>query len=68
MPEIAKNTMEYRAIQGFEIRVAEDGKKYIEGYAIKWEELSQPLGYYYKFREKFQSGAFDDYFNAGAGH
>lgn len=65
MPEIAKNTMEYRAIQGFEIRVAEDGKKYIEGYAIKWEELSQPLGYYYKFREKFQSGAFDDYFNAG---
>lgn len=65
MPEIAKNTMEYRAIQGFEVRVADDGKKYIEGYAIKWEELSQPIGYYYKFREKFQKGAFDDYFNAG---
>lgn len=65
MPETAKNVMEYRAIQGFEIREANDGKRYIEGYAIKWEELSQPIGYYYKFREKFRSGAFDDYLNAG---
>lgn len=65
MPETSKNIMEYRAIQGFELREAEDGKKHIEGYAIKWEELSKPLGYYYKFREKFQSGAFNDYFNSG---
>ncbi|MHB8983761.1 MAG: HK97 family phage prohead protease [Carboxydocellales bacterium] len=57
--------IEHRAVRGFEIRVADDGKRYIEGYAMKWDELSVPLGYYYKFREKFQSGAFDDYFNAG---
>ncbi len=64
MPEEHK-TIEYRSIGGFEIRVTEDGKKYIEGYAIKWEELSSVLGYYYKFREKFQDGAFNDYLNAG---
>lgn len=58
-------TIEYRSINGFEIRVAEDGKRYIEGYAIKWEELSSVLGYYYKFREKFQDGAFNDYLSAG---
>lgn len=56
---------EYRSISGFEIRTAEDGKKYVEGYAIKWEQLSVPLGYYYKFREKFQEGAFDDYLSSG---
>lgn len=66
MPEAIKEMMEHRAITGFEIRVAEDGKKYIEGYAIKWEQLSVPLGYYYKFREKFQSGAFDEYLKSGA--
>jgi uncharacterized protein len=57
--------IEHRATCGFEIRVAEDGKKYIEGYAMKWNQLSQPLGYYYKFREQFKEGAFDDYLNAG---
>lgn len=64
MPEEIKG-MEYRSISKFEVRVAEDGKKYIEGYAIQWEQLSVPLGYYYKFREKFQKGAFDEYLNAG---
>jgi uncharacterized protein len=63
MPEI--KGMEFRAISKFETRVAEDGKKYIEGYAMQWEQLSSVLGYYYKFREKFQSGAFDDYLSAG---
>jgi HK97 family phage prohead protease len=66
MPEAIKEMMEHRAITGFEIRVAEDGKKYIEGYAIKWEQMSVPLGYYYKFREKFQNGAFDEYLKSGA--
>jgi hypothetical protein len=65
MPETLDNILEHRAINGFEIRVAEDGKKFIEGYAIKWEQLSVPIGYYYKFREKFQSGAFDEYINGG---
>lgn len=66
MPEIVKDRVEYRAISGFEIRVAEDGKRFIDGYAIKWEQLSLPLGYYYKFREKFQKGSFDDYLQSGA--
>ena len=65
MPETIKNVIEHRANTGFEIRVADDGKKYIEGYGIKWEQLSVPIGYYYKFREKFQKGAFDEYLNAG---
>ena len=65
MPEIVKNAVEFRSTSDFEVRVADDGKKFIEGYAIKWEELSVPIGYYYKFREKFQSGAFDDYLSSG---
>ena len=65
MPEEIKNVLEHRAINEFEIRVADDGKRFIEGYAIKWEQLSVPMGYYSKFREKFQSGAFDEYMNAG---
>jgi HK97 family phage prohead protease len=58
---------EYRvnSDKSIEIRVADDGKKYVEGYAIKWEMLSVPLGYWYKFREKFRAGAFDEYLNAG---
>jgi hypothetical protein len=69
MPEVDKkneNLIEHRSINEFEIRVADDGKRYIEGYAIKWEQLSVPIGYYYKFREKFQSGAFDEYLKSGA--
>jgi HK97 family phage prohead protease len=66
MLEEIKDQIEHRAISGFEIRIAEDGKKYIEGYAIKWEQLSLPIGYYYKFREKFQNGAFDEYLKSGA--
>lgn len=54
---------ELRAIQTseFEIRANDDGSKYLEGYAIKWEQLSVPLGWSYKFREKFQKGAFREY-------
>jgi uncharacterized protein len=56
-------TMEIRSItdSSFEIREQEDGGKYIEGYAMKWEQLSQPIGWFSKFREKFQKGAFRDY-------
>lgn len=64
MPGTLKNSIEYRVVTEFELRAAEDGKKFIEGYAIKWDQLSVPLGYYNKFREKFQSGAFDDYFKS----
>ena len=66
MPQEIKGQIEHRAITGFEIRVAEDGKKFVEGYAIKWGQMSVPLGYYYKFREKFQNGAFDEYLKSGA--
>ncbi|NBI31032.1 HK97 family phage prohead protease [Chengkuizengella marina] len=59
------NKIEHRAAGGFEIRVDDDGKKYIEGYAMKWNQLSKPLGRWYKFREQFQEGAFDDYLNSG---
>jgi HK97 family phage prohead protease len=45
----------------FEIRAKEDGSKYIEGYAIKWEQLSLPLGYFSQFRERFRKGAFREY-------
>jgi HK97 family phage prohead protease len=66
MDKEIKEMMEHRAITGFELRVSEDGKRFIEGYAIKWEQMSVPLGYYYKFREKFQNGAFDEYLKSGA--
>jgi hypothetical protein len=65
MPETIKSSIEYRSINEFEIRVAEDGKRFIEGYAMKWEQLSVPLGYFSKFREKFQEGAFDEYLSSG---
>lgn len=65
MPDEIKDLREYRSTNEFEIRVTEDGKRYIEGYAMKWEQLSVPMGYFSKFREKFQSGAFDEYLKAG---
>jgi hypothetical protein len=39
----------------------EDDKKekYLDGYAVKWEQLSKKLGWYYRFREKFVKGAFE---------
>jgi len=40
----------------FELR-EQDGKKIIEGYAIKWEALSQKIGMYYPFKEKFTRGS-----------
>jgi HK97 family phage prohead protease len=60
------NEKEIRAIatSNFEIREKEDGKKFIEGYAIEWEQLSIPLGYWTKFREKFRKGAFSEYLSA----
>lgn len=47
-----------------ELRVEEDGTKTVEGYAIKWDQFSVPLGWFYKFREKFKRGAFTDYLTA----
>lgn len=43
-----------------ELRTNENETKGITGYAVKWEELSQEIGYFYKFREKFEKGAFKD--------
>lgn len=39
-----------------EVRLAEDGKKKISGYAVKWEQFSQPL--YGIWKEQFRKGAF----------
>lgn len=59
-------TTERRAIDysELEIRAADDGEKTIEGYAIKWEKLSVPLGYFTRYREKFSRSAFAEYLRA----
>lgn len=58
--------MERRAIDSseLELRAADDGSKTVEGYAIKWDTLSVPLGWFTKFREKFKRGAFAEYLKA----
>lgn len=57
MPE----EMELRIIpSSVELRESEDGKRTITGYAVKWNQLSERLGYYYRFRERFTKGAFAD--------
>lgn len=43
-----------------ELRETEDGKRSINGYAVKWEQLSEKLGYFFQFREKFAKGSFVD--------
>ena len=65
MPKAAQEK-EIRAIatSNFEIRVKEGGAKLIEGYAIEWDQLSVPIGYWMKFREKFKKGAFREYLDA----
>ncbi|SFC52479.1 HK97 family phage prohead protease [Bacillus sp. UNCCL81] len=35
----------------------------IFGYAVKWGERSNTIGYYYKFEERFEKGAFFDAIN-----
>lgn len=59
------NQLEMRS-QGsnFEIREAEGDQKFIEGYAVEWEKMSLPIGYYYKFQERFKKGAFDEYLSS----
>lgn len=43
-----------------ELRESEDGKRKLSGYAIKWEQLSQKMGYWFRFREKFSKNAFKE--------
>ena len=43
-----------------ELRESDGGKRELTGYAVKWEQLSQKLGYYYRFQEKFTNGAFSE--------
>lgn len=45
-----------------EIRANENGKKYLFGYAVKFNQLSRSIGW--GFREKFLPGAFDEVLNA----
>lgn len=46
--------------EDIEIRESDNGKKTITGYAVKWEMKSQPLGYWYRFKEQFKKGAFTE--------
>lgn len=41
-----------------EIRETDENKKMMSGYAVKWEQLSGKLGWFRRFQEKFQKGAF----------
>lgn len=43
-----------------EIREAEDGKRTISGYAVKWEMKSHAMGYFKRFKEQFKKGAFTE--------
>lgn len=59
---IENRTKEIRMFSNiFEIREKENGKKEIEGYALEWETLSEELGWWWTFREKFRKGAFREY-------
>lgn len=39
---------------------SEQESRTIEGYAVKWEKLSETLGYYRRFKEKIAKNAFDE--------
>lgn len=43
-----------------ELRESDDGVRTVSGYAVKWDTLSQKLGYWRRFREKFTKGAFSN--------
>lgn len=59
---ILTQTKELRVYSNiFEIREKEEGKREIEGYALEWDTLSEELGWWWTYREKFQKGAFRDY-------
>ncbi|RUS47558.1 HK97 family phage prohead protease [Cohnella sp. AR92] len=52
-------TVEIRELPEFRVELREeDGKRTVTGYAVKWEQLSQKLGYWRRFQEKFVRGAF----------
>jgi uncharacterized protein len=38
----------------------DDEPSKIVGYAVKWGKRSNTMGYYYKFEERFEKGAFSD--------
>lgn len=62
MPVREQQTKEVRIYSNiFEIREKDDGKREIEGYALEWEQLSEELGWWFTYREKFKKGAFRDY-------
>ena len=42
---------------------SEDEPSKIVGYAVKWGQRSNTIGYYYKFEERFEKGAFFDAIN-----
>lgn len=58
-PGAETSGIERRAYQPVEVRVSDDGEApKIVGHAAVFDELSEPLGFMYPFREKIKRGAF----------
>lgn len=58
-PGAETSGIERRAYQPVEVRVSDDGDvPKIVGHAAVFDELSEPLGFMYPFREKIERGAF----------
>lgn len=48
--------------RNFETRASKDGEKLeVEGYGLEWDKLSDEMGWWINFREKFVKGAFKEY-------
>jgi uncharacterized protein len=60
LPTAEKRELPHSTI---EIRENEDGTRTINGYAVKWEMKSHPMGYFTRFREQFKKGAFTESLN-----
>lgn len=53
--------MELRTLAtDIELREAEDKKRSVSGYAVKWDQLSEKMGWSLRFREKFRPGSFTE--------
>lgn len=58
-PGVETNGLERRAYQPVELRVSDEGDApKIVGHAAVFDELSEPIGFTFPFRERIQRGAF----------
>lgn len=60
--EMTKAITEKRELPDYKVELheSEDGVRTVVGYAVKWNTLSQKLGYWRRFREQFTKGAFSN--------